>query len=76
MLRVKIEDVPPLGATPKVLGLLEIQNDGSGTEESGNYDVRLAHGPKGRHWLKARVEGFPRQEKGPWHLVQAALQAV
>jgi hypothetical protein len=58
---------------------LDIKNDGTGTEEVGNYTVHLFL-PTGRRivpwrWCRARVEGHVRSEG--WHaLVLKAADAL
>jgi len=80
MVVVKIELWPggdPSKARP--LGEMRISNDGTGTEERGNYDVELAHAGKyyGRpgNWKTGRAMGYLRT-LSPYHLVQLALNAT
>jgi hypothetical protein len=76
VLRVRLEHVPPLGGTPKLLGIMEIANDGSGTEDLGNYDVALRGVAGGRPKREGRVEGFPRSDGAAWELALLALQKL
>lgn len=66
------------------LAKLLIINDGTGSHESGNYDVRV--GRKGRlrtdagvyhhPQRRARVENYPRNSKHVLNLVARALMAA
>jgi hypothetical protein len=76
VLRVKLEHVPPLGGTPKLLGIMEIANDGTGTEDTGNYNVALRGVGGGRPQKEGRVEAFQRKEYGRWELVFLALMTL
>jgi len=77
MLVVKIEMWPKGDKTKaRVLGEAEIANVG-GTQEVGDYDVRLLKWGAGRRtWKKGRVTGFPRLKLGPWDLLYRALAAI
>lgn len=56
---------------------VEIINDGTGTLGRGNYDVRLySRGDTPRLVRTARVEGYPRNAKPAWRLIQAAMVAL
>lgn len=80
MLVVKIE-LWPQGRENEAhqIGELKIANDGSGTQERGNYDVALAHA--GDFWGKpgdyktGRVEAHLRR-LSPYHLLLAALSSA
>jgi len=80
MVVVKIELHPggdPEKARP--LGLVVISNDGTGSDEQGNYDVALAHsgkyyGKKGVY-KRGKVRGF-RRALSPYHLIKMALEAA
>jgi hypothetical protein len=52
---------------------VEIQNDCTGTEVIGNYDVRVLL--PGEGWVEARVENFDRRD-GWVSLVTAAVVAA
>lgn len=54
----------------RTLGTLLISNDGTGTPDSGNYDVYMRN-HMGR-LRKRRVEGWPRR-KSFWALVHRAI---
>lgn len=76
MMRVTVELVPEDGrARHRVLAVAVIANDGSGSEERGNYAVRLSKvAPHlGETWKTARVVGFPRKRFGAWDLLLAGL---
>lgn len=57
----------------KRLNLLEIQNDGTGTPEVGNYNVRL-YSPD-IMVAQCRVEGHHREDGALW-LAKTALEAI
>jgi len=78
MLRVRLEHVPPFGGTSELLGIMEIVNDGSGTEDSGNYDVVLRGVGGGRPQREGRVGGFLLRNRygPPWELVYQALHSL
>lgn len=63
-----------------VLAHAEIQNDGSGDRELGNYEVTLFD-PAPYYALRGatlhgRVNDFPRRRLGVWDLVYKALESV
>lgn len=78
MIRVTVELWPHGDKSRKWhLGTAIIANDGTGTEEIGNYRVTLSKwGRPQRVWRRGRVEGFPRKSRGPWDLLYRALQAT
>lgn len=69
-----------------VLGELVISNDGTGTPDRGNYDVRLGRKPSDGRTNPQRVlanplrtgkvENYPRLTYSVWELVKRALAAV
>jgi hypothetical protein len=78
MIRVTIEMLPhgmELGR--HTIGVIEIANDGTGTVDVGNYDVKLTKEPpiaKTRGtWRKGVVRNFPRRTLGPYDLLYRAL---
>lgn len=75
MLVIKIE-FWPLGDKSKAQEIASgrIFNDGSGTEEVGNYVVSLREEKK--RYKESRVEGFKRLKRGPWELLFLALKNV
>lgn len=78
MIRVTIELIPRGDESKKKnLGVVEIANDGEGTQTHGNYMVRLAKFGKPTHtWIKGVVNNFPRKTKGPYDLLLQALIAT
>lgn len=75
MLRVTIELLPHgREDNKKVIGIMEVMNDGSGTEEIGNYNIILREGKK--EFKRGGVNEFHRKELGPWDLVYQALQNI
>jgi hypothetical protein len=77
MMVVKVELWPGgIEAAKQDLGTAYITNDGTGTADIGNYDVRLGR-MRGRGvWRTGRVEGFKRKILGPWDLLCLALAAL
>ena len=61
----------------KTLGTAHIINDGTGTVQRGNYDVRLFtwHTPP-KVWKRGRVVGFDRLGRGPFDLLYLALRGI
>ena len=77
MIRVTVELLSAVDASrSRVLGTLEIANDGTGTQDICDYDATL-HAeytpPIGR---RCRVLGFRRQRQSVWSLVGAALKQM
>lgn len=80
MIVVKIELWPHgLRAKAREIGRVVIANDGSGTAESGNYQVALSHagiyGDKPGAWKSGTVTGH-RRNLSPYHLVRAAIDSA
>lgn len=77
MIRVTIELIPHGDENSdrrRVLGTLEIANDGSGDRETGNYEGTLHAeytGPDGR---RGYVTGFHRSRQSVWSLIGAFLK--
>lgn len=74
MIRVTI-DLLPYGSDISIrnLGTIEIANDDTGTDQWGNYAVKLIK-PSGRGWRIGRVEHFPRLVLSATDLVYRALK--
>lgn len=78
MLRVTI-DLVPMGdeSRKRVLGVMEIANDGQGTSTSGNYMVRLCKaGQPKAIWRRGGITGFPRARLGVYDLLLRCLVAT
>jgi hypothetical protein len=67
MLRITIELLPfGLEENKRLLGIAEIENDGTGTKARGNYkyqmwgELDIAQKKKVRPWKSGRVTGFYR----------------
>jgi len=72
MLLVTVEVVPGGNIlSRRILGVMKIANDRSGTDFEGNYVAEIS-GPEA--YNACRVKGFRRLENGPWELVLAALE--
>lgn len=83
MLVVKIELHSAITGQVTEIGKMIIANDGTGTREVGNYDVRL--GRRGVQELskiyhkpsrRGRVLEYRRLSKSVWELVSKALKSV
>jgi hypothetical protein len=75
MIRITVELISAVDhKRNRVLGTLEIVNDGTGTLESGNY-VGTLHGeytaPGGR---KGRLTSFSRRRSSVWSLIGGFLK--
>ena len=80
MLRVTVELIPQgVEDQRKLLGVIGITNDGSGSLETGNYTIELSDEPPftsaGNRsiWRRLKLKGFKRRAFGPYHLLLAAL---
>lgn len=79
MVRVTIElDAHGLGDSVRMLGVMEIVNDGTGTGEFGNYTYTLSHagkffGKRSGPFKKGRVKNFKRT-LSPYRLVCRCLK--
>lgn len=81
MIVVRVEMWPHGDHTrARLIGCLWIDNDGTGTEQIGSYNVAASHtGEYLRRnkdvWKEGRVEHFLRR-LNPYRLVAAALRAI
>lgn len=73
MIRVTIEIYD--GSTTELSQIIAIKNDGTGSADLGSYDVE-AVGADRVSYLRAKVEGFPRQKHPVLQLVRRALNAL
>ena len=75
MLVIKME-LWPFGdeSAAKEIARCTIGNDGTGDEDTGNYEVALFNGK--RKWKKGRVENFPRQLLEGWDLLYRGLHNI
>lgn len=79
MIVIRIE-LWPKGFKEKAreLGTVVIANDGTGTNDSGNYDCALSNAGffvnKPGSWKGGKVTGY-RRSLSPYHLLQMALNA-
>jgi len=61
----------------KAIGCKPNANDCTGTEQIGNYDVRLSKWGRPRSvWKTGGFKGFPRKRLGPWDLLLCSLIAT
>lgn len=77
MIRIIIELVPPLvsGMKGKEIARAEIVNEGTGTQQRGNYRYAL-WGKQVKAWRVGSIEDFPRKSYNVWHLVFKILSEV
>lgn len=76
MLYIRIEMWPRGNkAASRVLGEAEIANVG-GTQEVGDYVVRLIKWGSKQTWRTGEVKNFPRRHLGPWDLLFRSLGSV
>lgn len=77
MLRITIELIPFGLGKPQHLGTLHLANDGTGTQDRGNYDGTLFTKTGAKMPQRVvRVEDWPRQSRPVWELVIEALQSA
>lgn len=80
MLRVTIELLSAITGETSKLGVAFLSNDGKGTRERGNYDVRVmrkgVESPLGKATREGRVEDYPRLAYSVWRLVARGLHAA
>lgn len=75
MIRVTVELVSANGRhRDRKLAVLEIANDGTGTQETGNYRGTLHAEYTPSSGRPGRVEGFRRKRQSVWSLVGAFLK--
>lgn len=77
MIKVTVELVSANSGDVTTLGIATISNDGTGTNELGNYDVTLSKWAPKEHqtWRAGTVTGFNRRTRGAWDLLYLALYA-
>lgn len=79
MIRITVQLVSAIHPDrSRLLGIAEISNDGGGTLEVSNYDVRLSKwAPKEKQtWKRGKVTGFDRKRRGVWDLFYIALRNI
>lgn len=78
MLKITIELIPHGNEEKKeIIAIGKIWNDGTGTKEVGNYQVRLyKNGEPNKVWRSGSLEGFQRLTHGAWDLLCLALTAT
>ena len=77
MIRVTV-DLVPHGEEDgkKVIGILEIWNNATGTSEKGNYCFRISEESEPNIWLCGKISGFPRLQSQSWHLIYLCLKNI
>lgn len=80
MLKVTIELLSAITHRTSTLGVMYLSNDGQGTRERGNYDVRVMRkgvtSPLGKTTREGRVEDYPRLAYNVWRLIGRAIHAA
>lgn len=80
MLRVTIDLVSAITKRTTTLGTMFLANDGKGSNDRGNYDVRVMRkgvtSPLGRTTREGRVEDYPRLAYNVWRLIGRAVHAA
>ena len=84
MIRVTIDIIRASNGRIERMGEMLIANDGTGTHDTGNYDVRvLRKGAWGLGWTDktsvtrtGRVEHYPRLSYNVWRLISRALRSA
>ena len=71
-LRITMELIEE-GNDPQMFGVVDVENDNSGTMEVANYNVTM-HSITGER--KTRIEGFNRQLNNAWGLAETALNTL
>jgi len=76
MVRITIE-IMPQGSREnrKVLGHVDIINDGTGTQTIGNYSI-TAVSKNGKVFRKCRVEGYRRKADSIWKLMKLVFDTI
>lgn len=75
MIRITIE-LLPLGREEQKrhLGTMEIWNDATGDQKTGNYGYKISKfGNPSSVWKSGKVKGFDRLSRGPWDLLCLVL---
>lgn len=78
MIRVTIQ-LFPFGdeTSAKHLGTVDIANDGTGDQATGNYKVRLSRMDSPTlAWKTGAIKGFNRKTRGPHDLLLLALMTL
>ena len=76
MIRITIELFPHgLAKNKKILGYVDIINDGTGTKTIGNYSVTAISG-NGKVFRKRRIEGYCRKAESIWKLMKMVFDII
>lgn len=74
MIKITIEIIPfGVDSMKRVLGVMDIVNDATGSDTIGNYEIMLRTGGE---TVFAYLEGIPRRKDDALTLVTAAFNAV
>lgn len=76
MILVTIDLISANTGERETLGEVRIANDGRGTPEIGNYNVRLMRKKGRKPWRLGKVTGFHRQSRGVYDLLYLGLVAA
>ncbi len=76
MVRITIEIVPYGSLENKrILGSVDIINDGTGTKTIGNYSVTAING-NGKVFRKCKIEGYRRKADSIWKLMKMVFDII
>jgi hypothetical protein len=75
VIKITVELFPfGLESSGKILSIMKIWNDGTGTKTKGNYRYRMSK--TGRYellWKEGEVKNFPRKRLNVWYLLLRVL---
>jgi len=74
MIRITVELIPGGIGKPRKLGIMDISNDCTGNENTGNYKGRLFAEYTGKGGRQGQVLSFNRRTQSVWSLVGAFLK--
>jgi hypothetical protein len=75
MIRITIELISAVDPSrSRILGTMDIENDGTGTQEVGNYLGTLHAEYTPKEGRKGKVTAFDRRRQSVWSLVGAFLK--
>lgn len=73
MVTVKVELTSARTGRTRLLGVMAIANNNTGTAEIGNYDYTLQTGLRGKK-RKGKVKGYRRVKDPVWKLLHMVMQ--
>jgi hypothetical protein len=73
MIEIQINLIPFGIGEPKSLGKIIIGNDGTGTENIGNYNIKFFDRAN-RQFKTTRLEKWPRMKKSIWQMIKKIFE--